>query len=157
MENPIITTNPIQSIEIEGNSERDKEIENSRQMNLKKDKELKRKHIIKEIINIILILLAIFVVIAILYGICYAIYISINSIKLKVDKNTKEIVIDKSYESKRFLTISGYSQLERIIVKNDCVTTVEEVGIKNNPKLSSIITEDFAFYYTNSLTLNSID
>ena len=51
MENPIITTNPIQSIEIEGNSERDKEIENSRQMNLKKDKELKRKHIIKEIIK----------------------------------------------------------------------------------------------------------
>ena len=95
--------------------------------------------------------------IAILYGICYVIYVSINSIKLKVDKNTKEIVIDKSYESKRFLTISGYSQLERIIVKNDCVTKVEEVVIKNNPKLSSIIAEDFAFYYTNSLTLNSID
>ena len=94
--------------------------------------------------------------ILILIGICYAIYMSVNSVKLNVGKNTKEIVINSCDSSKRYLTISGYKQLERIIVNDYACQNVKIVVIKNNPKLITITTGYDSFYSTTSLTLSSI-
>ena len=81
---------------------------------------------------------------------------SVNSVKLNVDKNTKEIVINSCDSSKRYLTISGYPNLERIIFSIYSCPYIKKVVIKDNPNLSTFMTGWQSFYNTTSLTLNSI-
>ena len=121
------------------------------------DSETSKKAILKgKIVFALSFIIGILILIGVIFGISYAIYVSVNTVKLDVDKNTKEIMINSSIGSKRYLIISGYKQLERIIVKNDACKYVDTVVIKNNPKLKAITTDFGSFQNTTSLTLSSI-
>ena len=119
------------------------------------DSETSKKAILK---GKIVFALSVIVSIPILIAIIYGIFMAIVTVHLDVDKNTREIVIDDENcrNWKRFLTISGYPNLERLVVNDYACFKVEIVVIKNNPKLLTITTGHGSFWYTTNLTLSSI-
>ena len=115
------------------------------------DQETSKKAILlRQIITIVSLILLLIAVIIIIRSI----YVSVKTVKLNVDKNTKEIIIDDCDSSKRYLTISGYPNLERLVI-NGC-DSIKKVVIKNNPNLSTFTTGKGSFDDTTRLTLESI-
>ena len=116
------------------------------------DKETSKKAILlRQIITIVTLIL---LLIAIIYGI----YMAIVTVHLDVDKNTREIIINNENcrNWKLYLTISGYPNLERLVVNDYACASVKKVVIKNNPNLSTFTTDRYSYFSTTSLTLSSI-
>ena len=133
------------------------------QKKVKKDKRLSTEEVgdqkanKKTILNrkTIIILSMILILIILIIIIC-SVYVSVKTLKLDVDKNTKDIILRECDSSKRYLTISGYPNLERIIFSIYSCPYIKKVVIKDNPNLSTFMTGWQSFYNTTSLTLKSI-
>ena len=113
----------------------------------------------KDIVNWKIVLpISIIIIIGILIAIIHGWYMSIITVKLDYDQNTKEIILDTNNcnKWKRYLSVVEYPNLERIIIDNNACNNVRTVEIKNNPKLITLKTGDGSFKETTSLTLSSI-